>query len=45
MTIKMIHSDSGKTADVHKDEVANYKAGGYIEDKPKKKAPVKKVAK
>ena len=34
-TIKMTNAE-GKTADVHPDMVDEYKAGGYVEDKPSK---------
>lgn len=46
MTVKMKHCDTGKEADVHTDEVANYQAGGYIvveQEKPKRGRPAKKV--
>lgn len=44
-TVKMINEESGVSADVHKDEVENYKTAGFKEVKkaPAKKAPVKKA--
>jgi hypothetical protein len=31
LTVKMVHSETGHPADVHPDEVENYRVGGYIE--------------
>lgn len=50
MLVKMHHETTGKTADVHPDEVANYRAGGYVvaeqpqAEKPKRGRPAKKAA-
>lgn len=38
MLVKMENKETGKTADVHPDEVENYKKGGFTEVKPTKKA-------
>jgi len=39
--VKMRHADDGKLADVHPDEVENYRAGGFsvVEEAPVEEAP------